>query len=69
MRSRGRRVRVELDAKREHQSLVVCERHAVCLLCVALDFGDEPVLVFGTGLEPAIALELKHLVHDSSRRG
>jgi hypothetical protein len=49
--------------------LVVGERHPVRLPRVALDFGDEPVLVLGTGLEPAIAIELKHLVHDSSRRG
>ena len=33
---------------------------------VALNFRDEPVLVGGAGLEPAVAM--KHLFHDSSQR-
>jgi hypothetical protein len=34
---------------------------------MALDLGDEPVFVFGAGVEPAVAMN--DLVHDSSRRG
>jgi hypothetical protein len=34
---------------------------------VALDLGNELLLVLGTHLEAAVAL--KHPVHDSSRRG
>lgn len=38
------------------------ESHAVRLASVALDLGDEPVLILGAGLEAALAV--KHAVHD-----
>jgi hypothetical protein len=40
------------------------ERHTVRLARMALNFRDESVLVLGTSLEPALAME--RLVHDSS---
>jgi hypothetical protein len=66
-RDRGRRFLVQFGAEGEQQRLVVRERHPVGLPRVALDFRDEPILVPGAGLEPAVALN--HLVHDSSQRG
>jgi hypothetical protein len=38
----------------------------VCLASVALDLGDESMLVLGAGIEAAVAM--KQSLHDSSRR-
>jgi hypothetical protein len=55
-----------LHSKRKQQRLVVRKSHAVRLAGVALDLGDESILVFGAGIEAAVAM--KHSVHDSSSR-
>jgi len=57
---------VKLGAKGEKHRLFMRKRHAVRLRRVALNLSDEPFLVRGAGLEPAVAM--KHLVHDSSPR-
>ena len=60
-------MRVQTGTKDEQQRLVVGQRHAVRLPRVTLDGRDELVVLLGAGFEPAVAL--KHLLHDSSRRG
>jgi hypothetical protein len=65
-RNLGRCFRFRLDAESEQQRVLVREAHRMRLPGVALYLHDEPVLVRGASLEPAVAM--KHLVHDFSQR-
>jgi hypothetical protein len=58
-----------LGATDHEQRLVVGERHAVRLPSMASDLRDEPVLVRGSGFEPAVAIhDLVHTLRASVGR-
>jgi hypothetical protein len=66
-RNCGRRELAQLGAKSEEQRLVVRESHAVRLPRMPLYLRDELVLVFGAGLEAAVAMKhpVRHLENDA----
>ena len=63
---RGSPAFVETGAKGDHQGFLGGERHAVHAQRMALNLGDESILVGSAGFEPAFAMD--HLFHDSLQR-